>query len=380
MKPKPLQRIASVACSALFLVAGMASAEPFTGSQQELAAWPSLKLSYVLSTKGGTGKAADPVQLAEAEAPAVLALTRGSRPPEVAPQSYVTLYGYLDVALNKETGAALKLDRGSNNLIGFKGLEDLGGGLSAIFNLQARFKPDTGEQERASTFWQGESTVGLKSASLGRLRLGRALTPLWNNIWLFEPWYNSGFNGSLASYQTGNYSSDGVSDVALGFANFARVSNGLFYDSPDMSGWRFAVAGELERNPAAKTRNRGISVNYGKGPIGAMLSYERNGNTDVIYFIGGSYDLGGLALMGSYAHTKLVGINAERLMVLAATYALGSGTLRAGYGRNQESGNHKISLSYNHPLSKRTNLYADLYREKTTGNITGQAIGMNHAF
>lgn len=302
-------------------------------------------------------------------------------------QTSVTMYGNLDVAINKESDAAVKMGRGYNNWIGFKGQEDLGDGLSAIFNLQTRFIPSTGAQERPTTFLQGESTVGLKSAKVGSLRIGRAVTPLWNNIWLFEPWYNSGFNGSLASYQTGSFSSDGVNDVALGYANFARISNGVFYDSPDFSGFRFAIAGEVERNPLAKTRNIGISLNYGKGPVGAMASYERNDNNDNIYFLGGSYDFSGLVIMGSYAHTKLVGINAaaagrssERLMVLAATYALGTDTVKAGYGRNQDSGNHKVSLGYSHPLSKRTALYTDLYREKTKANTTGYAAGISHTF
>ncbi|WP_230411490.1 porin [Collimonas humicola] len=301
-------------------------------------------------------------------------------------QTSVTMYGNLDVAIGKESGGAVVMGRGYNNWLGFKGQEDLGDGLAAIFNLQTRFIPGTGAQERPTTFFQGESTVGLKS-SAGSLRIGRAVTPLWNNIWLFEPWYNSGFNGSLASYQTGSYSSDGISDAALGYANFARISNGVFYDSPDFSGFRFAVAGEVERNPLAKTRNLGISLNYGKGAAGAMVSYERNDNNDNIYFLGGSYGFGGLVIMGSYARTKLVGVNAaaagrssERLTVLAATYAVGADTIKAGYGRNQDSGSHKVSVGYSHPLSKRTTLYSDLYREKIKANVTGYAVGMSHTF
>jgi predicted porin len=298
-------------------------------------------------------------------------------------QSNVTVYGNLDVAINKESNAALKMDRGYNNLIGFKGLEQLGGGLSTLFNLQMRFKIDTGEQERPQTFWQGESTVGLKSDTLGTVRVGRALTPLWNNVWLFEPWSNSGFNGSLATYQTGGFSSDGITDAALGYANFSRIGNGLFYDSPDFDGWRFAAAEEVERNadPAAKSRNTGVSVNYAKGAIGAMVSYERNAKTDDIYFLGFSYAVGNLNAMGSYARTKLIDREQERLAVLAATYAVGIDTVKAGYGRNLVNGNHKVSVGYNHPLSKRTNLYADLYRENTAmSDMTGYAIGMNHTF
>jgi predicted porin len=296
-------------------------------------------------------------------------------------QSNVTIYGNLDVAINKETGSALQLGRGYNNWLGFKGQEDLGGGLAAIFNLQTRFMPDTGAQERASTFWQGESTVGLKSANLGSVRFGRALSPLWNSIWAFEPWYNSGFNGSLASYQTGSYTSDGVTDAALGFANFSRISNGIFYDSPTMSGFRIAVAGQVEKtSPAAPSRNISTALNYSNGPLNAMLSWERNQNSDKIYAIGASYGFGSLTLMGSYARTSLTAGVSERVAVLAATYSLGSDTIRAGYGRNNQANSHKTSLGYVHPLSKRTNLYADLYQEKTTRDVTGYAVGMNHTF
>ncbi|MEO8407678.1 MAG: porin, partial [Oxalobacteraceae bacterium] len=59
---------------------------------------------------------------------------------------------------------------------------------------------------------------------------------------------------------------------------------------------------------------------------------------------------------------------------------LGPDTLRSGYGRTQESGNHKFSVGYVHPLSKRTNLYADIYREKTLDDKNGFALGMNHTF
>lgn len=68
----------------------------------------------------------------------------------------------------------------------------------------------------------------------------------------------------------------------------------------------------------------------------------------------------------------------ERNWILAATYAFGIHTLHAGYGRTQEGGNHKVSLGYVHPLSKRTKLYADIYREKAVDHKTGFAAGTNH--
>lgn len=57
-----------------------------------------------------------------------------------AQTSHVTLYGYLDLGLVKESHTSTQLGRGYNNWLGFKGTEDLGGDLSVLFNVQMRFK------------------------------------------------------------------------------------------------------------------------------------------------------------------------------------------------------------------------------------------------
>lgn len=296
-------------------------------------------------------------------------------------QSNIVLYGNLDLSLTRESGDSARLGRGYNNWLGFKGQEDLGGGRFAIFNLQTRFNTDTGQQERPLTFWQGESTVGLKSASAGTLRLGRALSPLWHDVWAFEPWQNSGFNGSLSAYQTGRYSSDGVNDEALGFADFSRISNGVFYQSPDLAGVTLHVASQVERGSGADARTRGLSLNYARGSLSAMLSYESNARKDDIYFAGASYKLRSLTVMGSYASNHVLDAGRERTFVLAGTYGMGANMIRTGYGRNQENENDKFSIGYVHSLSRRTKLYTDLYRERTTlSERDGVAIGMNHTF
>lgn len=298
----------------------------------------------------------------------------------VLAQSNAVIYGNLDLGIAKESGTGTRMDRGYNNWIGFKGQEDLGGGLSALFNIQARFNPDTGQQERPHTFWQGESTVGLRSDAAGMLRLGRALSPLWHNVWAFEPWLNSGFNASLSAYQTGSYSSDGVNDAALGFANFSRISNGVFYTSPDLGGFTVDAAAEVERAANARRRTMGTSVGYANGPLAAMLAVERNARNDRIAFVGASYRFGAATVMGSYARNRLADAGLERTYVLAGTYALGADRVRVGYGSNHASDNRKLSAGYVHALSKRTNLYADLYRERSAGNRNGVAAGISHTF
>lgn len=290
------------------------------------------------------------------------------------------LYGNIDLGIAVDNQSSARVDRGYNNWLGISGEEFLYPGVAAIFNVQARFNPDTGEQERPSTFFQGETTVGLRSASLGTVRLGRALTPLWANVWAYEPWLNSGFNASLSAYQTGSYSSDGVNDIALDFANFSRISNAIFYTTPVIFGVTFDLGAEVERRANADARGASIAVNYAKDGFAAMLSYERNANRDDIHFFGASYRFGRATLMGSYSENNRVNIGRESVYLVAGTYAINAHMVRGGYGRNQDTNSDKLSLGYVYNLSKRTNLYADLYRERTTDNRDGAAFGMNHTF
>jgi predicted porin len=295
-----------------------------------------------------------------------------------AQTSNVTMYGYLDIGLVKESAGTTQLSKGYNNWLGFRGNEDLGGGLSAIFDLQMRFNPDTGIQERSTTLFQGETTVGLKSISMGTIRLGRALTPLWAQKWTYDPWYDSGFMGSLA-YYNGDFDSDGLPTVD--YHNYARTGNTIFFSSPSTAGIQGHVSAEVELALGAKTRSKGGSLNYANDFMTAMLSYEKNHVENDIIYLAGSYKIDLLNIMGSYSKTKFALESVEiTSMMLAGTYAIGANSIRVGVGRIKENGNQKITLGYNHPLSKRTNLYTDIYREKTTKKINGIALGMNHTF
>lgn len=295
-----------------------------------------------------------------------------------AQTSNVAMYGYIDLGLIKESGTPIRLDKGYNNWLGFKGTEDLGGDLSALFNLQMRFNPDTGAQEKSTTLFQGETTVGLSSKTMGTLRIGRALTPLWAGKWAYDPWYDSDVMGSVGNYN-GDFDSDGMPSVD--YHNYLRASNALFYKSPSLSGFQLNAEAEVEKPEGADTRSAGISLNYANGPLSAMLAYEKNHASDNIGYLGGSYNLGAFTMMGSYSQTNFANSsNKLRSMMLAGTYAIGADTVRLGYGRIKESGNNKISIGYVHPLSKRTNVYADIYREKTMDQANAVAVGMNHTF
>src|SRR5471032_2897342 len=171
-------------------------------------------------------------------------------------QSSVQIYGTVDAGVAKATGTTAQVTKRDNNKLGFKGAEDLGGGLKAIFQLEIRFEPDTGTIENTSgvnsrPFFQGQSRVGLQG-DFGTVRLGRGLTAFQETSTAFEPW--SGMP-AVAGYQTdlqvAGYTSDPMSPV--GNSN-NRFSNAVFYSTPmiaDMFQLNVTVAAkEANNNPA----------------------------------------------------------------------------------------------------------------------------------
>lgn len=298
----------------------------------------------------------------------------------VAQTSNVSIYGLLDLGVAKQTGQPTTLSRGYLNWLGFTGSEDLGGGLSATFNLMHRFLPDSGANE-SGTFWHGESTVGLKSDRLGHIRLGRGLTPMWGWNWQYEPWGGSWFNASLGAYQnTSRYLTNPAACVS-DCPGFARVNNAVFYDSPNFGGFDLHLAGQVERETGAQRKAHGASLNYAAGNFKGMVAYERNTADATAAFLGASYDFRAAVVMGSVGRSTQPGTADQTSAVLAATVPLaGANVLRAGVGRNFQTKDHKVSLGLQHFLSKRTHVYADAYRENAATNVNGYAIGIQHAF
>jgi predicted porin len=310
--------------------------------------------------------------------------------------SNVTVYGYIDIGLVKEAGTSTKMDHGQNNWLGVIGSEKINDDLSAIFNVQMRFNPDTGAQEKSTTLFQGQTTVGLSSKTLGTIELGRKLTPLWAKKWVYDPWNDSDLMGSIGNYN-GDFNSDGrdftnrnivVSGEANDFHNYSRISNGAYYSTPSLAGFALHTVVSTEDTVGGTTKAHGASLNYDNGPVSAMLAYEKNLVADKIVYLGGSYKLGLWKVMGSASKTErdtistdYYGYDAIHSKHIAATYMIGNNSIRAGYGRvNKEYKANKATIGYLHALSKRTNLYADLYREKLLESHNGIALGMNHTF
>jgi predicted porin len=190
-------------------------------------------------------------------------------------QSNVTIYGIMDAGIVAERGGkngnVSKVSSGVANAsrIGFKGTEDLGGGLSAVFLLEGGIKGDTGESDVAGSSFQRQSYVGLVSKSAGTLTLGRQYTPWYNAFVQVGDPFQAGLSGSAKNL----FPANGIN---------VRNSNSVFYKSPDLNGVTaevFYAAGEQKE--ASTGRQLGASIGYQNGNLNARLAYN-NRNNDVV--------------------------------------------------------------------------------------------------
>ncbi len=318
-------------------------------------------------------------------------------------QSSVTVYGSIDMSVAKSNGGtapnlgapgdgigkskAWTVQQSNESRLGFRGNEDLGGGLSAQFQIEHRFAPDTGGLPFTFyPFWQGRSFVQLTSAKIGSVYLGRDYTPAFWPAVKSDPFGWDGV-GQMSLGQYANYLTPGTGLV--------RTDNTVGFKSASFGG--LTVQGAIGASEdTGRGRNNGFNVEYAGGPIYAGFGYEKvtkglnDGNGLINFAL--HYNLGFVNLMGYYAQSKTnLGANKHKVYQFGATAPLGSGLLKAGYYRvdPQGTGNvfynnnsSKIGLGYDYQLSKRTGLYADLgmAREKTKTNNTSYAFGVKHTF
>lgn len=310
-------------------------------------------------------------------------------------QSSVVIYGALDANINKQTGRTVNVGQSDNNKLGFKGEEDLGNGLKALFQLEARFNPDTGSSEVGTggtrPLFQGESRVGLQGA-FGTFRLGRGLTAFQASSGAFEPWSGRGNAGVgfQSDLQVAGFNSDplGLGVTPAGASSKNRFANGAFYNSPVFSGFQANVSvASKETNTAAvaDTVPYSASVTYNMGIVGAMAAVERNAVQDKVWSLAASVTpITNLKLMASYQkqNAEAPAID-QKSWILGANYVMGSGKFLAGYGQRTPDTGSKLkqaSLGYEYSLSKRTFVYAEASNKKAATTVNYYGVGVHHNF
>lgn len=295
-------------------------------------------------------------------------------------QSSVTLYGRVDLSIGKNPGSSAKyMANGSGSRVGLRGVEDLGGGLSALFNIEHRYNADTGAQTDLQRFWTGRSIVGLQGG-FGQVVLGREYTTAFLQSQLAaDPWGWETVVAGLNTQITGGNIRAVRNDSSLTY----RLSAGGF-----QFGAQIAEATDQFLNVPNKPVN--FAVSYAGGPITFGFGYERTGaevvETADWMTLNGAYNFGAFKLGAFFGRGDTAGGSRHQSWLVSATAPIGAGEFRASYGllKNKTSNTDLakgFALGYHYSLSKRTTLYTDFVRNTAvTTSKTGYDFGIKHNF
>lgn len=190
-------------------------------------------------------------------------------------QSSMTLYGSLDAGVgyvsNLRGAHAFIAEQGTYQADrwGFKGVEDLGGGLKTIFTLESGFSTINGAMSSPGTLFNRQAYVGLSDATWGTVTLGR------QTDWHFEmigPLSTGQVLGDFSAFHPGNV--DGLGNTVP-----VEWSNAVKYRSPSFHGLTFGAMYGFPNN-ASSTTGRSISfgATYADGPLRLAAAYSEYRN------------------------------------------------------------------------------------------------------
>ena len=280
-----------------------------------------------------------------------------SLPLVASAQSSVTIYGVADAAIAREdTGAPngsrtiVASGNQSTSRVGVRGTEDIGGGLTAMFNLEAGVALDTGMGD--SALFGRRAVVGLEG-KFGLVTIGREYSPI-ADIAGASDINGQGFYGTnLNSFNTGRLT--------------RRLNNSVNYKSPSLSGVKLAAAYSAgETLTGASQTLMGVSATYTLGDLYLGAGYhniERQlTGDDKEMIVGAAYKMGAIEFRTNYMSADPTGNNNQYEQINAGmSYAFGPNKVFGNFQRSElENGarGNGFSLAYSYTLSKRTNVYA----------------------
>lgn len=325
-------------------------------------------------------------------------------------QSSLTITGVVDMGLayyrGEGAGSRTQMISGGNQQtrIAFRGLEDLGGGLYAGFDLEAGFAGDSGVGLPTNTNNQPSGTIGsgltfnrkswvAVGGNWGEVRLGRDYVPSF--------WVLNAYDPFRTGVGFGSVTTQGGSPITQ-----LRASNSIqyltrrcfLYECTGFFGQVMYAMGENASNApnASDGQVAGVRVGYGGGNWDIMAGHTETKNAAVGRFkqsvVGGSWDWGGGRLMlqgGQHSTTlpvaALQGGTKAPFLQVAATINAGPGYIPVALThvkRNdaQDSSADKLAIGYVYLLSKRTALYTTYARINNHGSMqlpvnTGADVG-----
>jgi predicted porin len=293
-------------------------------------------------------------------------------------QTSTTIYGIVDAGFANENNGKYSVNRlDSGNVygdrLGFKGTEDLGGGMSAFYTLEMGFNIDDGSMGTAGTLFNRQSFVGLRG-SAGTLTVGRQYTSLFRAQLDYDPFF-TGFAGNA-----GHMMSNG------GGPSTARTNNSIFYVTPTVSGFEGQLLygfGEQAGNSAA-LRETGGALGYKNGPLNVKVSYHNaisaTLNSASNLNLMATYDFGPIKIYASEQNNSRDNIEGTTTLsttptmtygdrtrdsLIGMSMPFGAGSFRASYIHKADltranANANQLGLGYIYAMSKTTDLYTSV--------------------
>lgn len=317
-------------------------------------------------------------------------------------QSNVTIYGSVDAgyayrwdaenrmntnAGQSKTRSSVDTGQSAGNRLGFRGTEDLGNGLKAVFLLEQGFAFDgsaSGTSQGGRTFGR-QAYVGL-AGGFGTAIAGRLYTPFFS-LWSSVDPFAAGTVGQARNVWSSGAGVDGLLDPV-------RVDNAVAYVSPNFGGFDVTLAysnavglsdaatAENLNNNARNNTVYALLAKYAAGPVNVGLNVHRIaagsavGNTTAKnvdnYTLAGTFDAKVVKLhaLATYNMVEATGLRADFTgsnYMLGASVPVGKLTLKTSVNYSDYNGEANNSLKgqatqyafgADYALSKRTNFYA----------------------
>ena len=306
-------------------------------------------------------------------------------------QSSVTLYGRVNTSVERQKigGDSRTVMQNNASRFGFRGTEDLGGGLKAGFVLESGFNSDDGSgsawtHPTSGLSFARQSEVNL-SGGFGMIRLGN-FTP--------ESYYATADYVSLHNHDTGT-SSDALYYDPVWFGG-PSTKNKIAYRTPSFGGLTVEGAVSLHEQVSGGKNGYDLAANYNLGALALGAGYSQHDDNKQLG-LRALYTFGQFVVGGYYQRNDEDLLGKRNNYRLSAAYMMGASEFHVNVGRAGKWDNVANSaatqwtLGYNYNLSKRTKVYAfytkvdnkagATYVTNTAGeDFSSVALGIRHNF
>jgi predicted porin len=267
-------------------------------------------------------------------------------------QSTVTVYGRLNTSIERQTDFGVDESvwalQNNGSRIGFKGTEDLGGGLKAGFVLEHRFDIDTGASTFGNSFWGGAGTSEVfLGGGFGTVRLGHFTS---------EAYFATSDATDLLNHGTGT-SSDAL------YKYLGHDNNKIAYRAPAFGPVTAEIGVSLGEG-VTPNKVVDLAVNYAGGPLGVGFGYEKRSDVGSQFAVRGSYETGPFFVTGYVQRYKDDVLSENQTIYrLSGMYTMGLAEFHLAYGAQGDLGPvdasaKQFTVGGNYNLSKRTKLFA----------------------